>query len=46
MFAALFEVVNTWFETAERRRREAFLAESKDIVELEQRIRSLETAGY
>jgi hypothetical protein len=46
MFAYVIEKLSTWFETAERDRREAYLAESADIVQLEQRIRSLETNGY
>ena len=46
MFAVILEKLSTWFETAERSRREAYLASSSDIVQLEQRIRSLETNGY
>ncbi|SDR06807.1 Protein of unknown function [Paraburkholderia tuberum] len=46
MFAFILEKLSTWFETAERSRREAYLASSSDIVQLEQRIRSLETNGY
>ncbi|MFT4069286.1 DUF3563 family protein [Paraburkholderia sp.] len=46
MFAFLLEKLSTWFETAERERREAYLASSSDIVQLEQRIRSLEAHGY
>ncbi|MGF6410312.1 DUF3563 family protein [Paraburkholderia sp. MM5482-R1] len=46
MFAFLLETLSNWFETAERSRREAYLASSSDIVQLEQRIRSLETNGY
>jgi hypothetical protein len=46
MFAYILEKLSNWFETAERRRREAYLAASSDIVQLEQRIRSLETNGY
>ena len=46
MFAYFLEKLSTWFETAERSRREAYLASSSDIVQLEQRIRSLETNGY
>ncbi|PLZ03191.1 DUF3563 domain-containing protein [Burkholderia sp. WAC0059] len=46
MFAHLLETLGTWFETAERRRCEAWLASSADIVQLEQRIRSLESDGY
>ena len=46
MIAFVIETLSSWFEAAERSRREAFLAESSDIVELERRIRSLETKGY
>jgi hypothetical protein len=46
MFAYLLEKLSTWFESAERSRREAYLASSSDMVQLEQRIRSLETNGY
>ncbi|MEX3936002.1 DUF3563 family protein [Paraburkholderia phymatum] len=46
MIAFLVEKLSSWFETAERSRREAYLAASSDIVQLEQRIRSLETNGY
>ncbi|MCP3727768.1 MULTISPECIES: DUF3563 family protein [Paraburkholderia] len=46
MFAFLLEKLSNWFETAERRRREAYLASSADIVQLEQRLRSIETNGY
>ena len=46
MFAYILEKLSTWFETAERDRREAYLASSSDIVQPEQRIRSLETNGY
>jgi hypothetical protein len=46
MFAYILEKLSNWFETAERSRREAYLAEASDIVQLEQRIRSLEISGY
>ncbi|HKR45187.1 MULTISPECIES: DUF3563 family protein [Paraburkholderia] len=46
MFAFVLEKLSNWFETAERRRREAYLASSADIVQLEQRLRSIETNGY
>lgn len=46
MFAYILEALSNWFEVAERTRREAYLASSSDIVQLEQRIRSLETDGY
>jgi hypothetical protein len=46
MFAYVLEKLSTWFEAAEHNRREAYLASSSDIVQLEQRIRSLEINGY
>ena len=46
MIAYIVEKLSNWFESAERNRREAYLAASSDIVQLEQRIRSLETSGY
>ncbi|MDR3101398.1 MAG: DUF3563 family protein [Paraburkholderia sp.] len=46
MFAYLLEKLSNWFETAERRRRDAYLASSADIVQLEQRIRLIEMHGY
>jgi hypothetical protein len=46
MIAYLLEKLSNWFETAERDRREAYLASSADIVQLEQRIRTLEVNGY
>jgi uncharacterized protein DUF3563 len=46
MIAFVVEKLSNWFESAEQSRREAYLAESADIVQLEQRIRELETNGY
>ncbi|WP_233863676.1 DUF3563 family protein [Paraburkholderia adhaesiva] len=46
MFAYILEAVSNWFEVAERTRRESYLASSTDVVQLEQRIRALETDGY
>ncbi|MCP3716950.1 DUF3563 family protein [Paraburkholderia sp. CNPSo 3281] len=46
MFAFLLEKLSNWFETAERHRREAYLASSADMVQLEQRIRTIESNGY
>jgi len=43
MFAALLMSLNTWFERLEHQSRDAYLAESHDIVELEHRIRVLES---
>jgi len=46
MFAYLLETLSTWFETAESRRREAWLASSVDVSQLEQRLRTLETNSF
>lgn len=46
MLAYFLEMLSNWFERAERARREAYLASSADIIELEQRQRSLEANGY
>lgn len=46
MLTYLMMALSNWFEKAECRRREAYLAQSADIVELEQRIRALESNGY
>jgi hypothetical protein len=46
MFTLLLEKLSIWFDTAERNRREEYLAQSSDIVQLEKRIRSLEKDGY
>ncbi len=43
MFAALLVSLNNWFDRQERHSRDAYLAESHDIVELEHRIRVLES---
>ncbi|MGN6229965.1 MAG: DUF3563 family protein [Trinickia sp.] len=46
MFAYLIEKLSNWFESAERTRREEYLASSTDIEDLERRLRSLEAQGY
>lgn len=46
MFAYILEKLSTWFETAELRRREAWLSSSVDVCQLEQRLRTLETNGF
>ena len=46
MLTYLLMALSNWFENAERRRREAYLAQSTDIVELEQRIRALERNAF
>jgi hypothetical protein len=40
-----FERLDRWFWRQEMKEREAWLAESKDIFELEQRMRMLERVG-
>jgi hypothetical protein len=46
MFVYILEKLSNWFESAERNRREAYLASSSDVVDLERRLRSLEAHGY
>jgi hypothetical protein len=46
MFAYIIEKLSMWFEAAEQRRREEYLAQSTDVVQLEKRIRALESNGY
>lgn len=46
MFAYILEKISFWFESAERSRREAYLASSSDVVDLERRLRALESNGY
>lgn len=46
MLAYVIEKLSNWFESAERTRREAYLASSSDIVDLEKRLRALESNGY
>ncbi|HEV3105254.1 MAG TPA: DUF3563 family protein [Trinickia sp.] len=46
MMAYILEKLSNWFESAERDRREAYLATSSDIVDLERRLRTLESNGY
>ncbi len=46
MFAYIIEKLSIWFETAEQRRREEYLVQSSDVVQLEKRIRALESNGY
>ncbi|NRO97681.1 DUF3563 domain-containing protein [Paraburkholderia sp. NMBU_R16] len=46
MLAYIIEKLSNWFESAERTRREAYLASSSDIVDLEKRLRALESNGY
>ncbi|MFP3550859.1 DUF3563 family protein [Paraburkholderia sp. SIMBA_049] len=45
-FALLLEHIGRWFDCAERRRRDEYLAGARDLAELERRMRSLEKDGY
>jgi hypothetical protein len=42
MIAYIFCLIDMWFTAAECKRRESYLAESKDPGEVERRIRALE----
>jgi Protein of unknown function (DUF3563) len=46
MFAYILEKISNWFDSAEHSRREAYLASSPDVVDLERRQRALESSGY
>jgi hypothetical protein len=46
MIAPFLVLLNAWFEKAERKRREALLASSQDIYELEHRIRTFDKNGW
>jgi Protein of unknown function (DUF3563) len=46
MLAYILEKITNWFESAEQSRREAYLALSTDVVDLERRLRALESSGY
>jgi len=46
MVTYIIEKLSNWFEAAERTRREAYLASSSDVVDLEKRLRALENNGY
>jgi hypothetical protein len=43
MFAYLFKMLRSVFERAEHCRRDAYLASSVDLCELERRMRSIDT---
>jgi len=45
MLDALFEKLGKVFERAEHHTRDAYLADSVDLVDLENRMRALETEG-
>jgi hypothetical protein len=45
-FAFFLEHIGYWFELAERRRRDEYLAGARDLIDLERRIRSIEREGY
>jgi hypothetical protein len=46
MFVFLFEKLTVWLEQVEERRLSEYLASSKDLVELERRMRSAERSDY
>jgi hypothetical protein len=46
MFAYLLEKIGAWFDRAENARRDAWLASSTALAQLEQRMHLLETRGY
>ncbi|HWX13184.1 MAG TPA: DUF3563 family protein [Trinickia sp.] len=46
MFAYIVEKISSWFDSAERSRRDAYLASSTDVFDLERRLRALENSGY
>ena len=43
MFAFLLAWIGRWFERAEQRRNDEYLAGARDLAELERRMRSLES---
>ncbi|MBN3787267.1 DUF3563 family protein [Burkholderia sp. Ac-20353] len=43
MFAFLLTQIGRWFERAEQRRNDEYLAGARDLAELERRMRSLES---
>ncbi len=45
MFAFLLKRISLWFERAEQRRNDEYLAGARDLAELERRMRSLESCG-
>ncbi|MFM0133121.1 DUF3563 family protein [Paraburkholderia sediminicola] len=46
MFAALFEKLGALFSSSHYDEREAYLASSSDLEDLERRIRHLDSCGY
>jgi hypothetical protein len=46
MLAFLLEKLDNWFECAEQRRVENYLAGSSDLSEIEARLRLLDRNGY
>ncbi|MFM0093875.1 DUF3563 family protein [Paraburkholderia sediminicola] len=42
MFGFLLSWIHGWFETAEQRRNDQYLAGARDLAELERRMRSIE----
>lgn len=43
MFAFLLTRIDYWFERAEQRRNDEYLASARDLAELERRMRSVES---
>ncbi|CAB3759810.1 DUF3563 family protein [Paraburkholderia solisilvae] len=46
MFAYCLEKLGEWIERAEERRRNEYLSQSSDLVDLERRMRAVERGGY
>lgn len=46
MFAFLLHLLGQFFERAERRRRDDYLASSSDHADLERRMREVDSKGY
>jgi hypothetical protein len=46
LFGFLLDHIGRWFERAERRRRDEYLAGARDLADLERRMRALERDGY
>jgi hypothetical protein len=43
MFAFLLARIGRWFECAQQRRNDEYLAQARDLAELERRMRALES---
>jgi uncharacterized protein DUF3563 len=46
MFAYFLEKLGEWIERAEHRRRDDYLSQASDLVDLERRMRWIERNGY